>query len=183
MGFLTFSLSNFSHSQCFASQIVPFAYIHISIIPKFILPPFALLQISDGVPPGTALTAVQTSKPLFGFMQSCSRWLRVLLPELPNSMQYYTWRHMHVVRTCHPHLHIVRTCTLSTPACHPHLHVVHTCMLSAHAHVIRTSSAALLMVSMDLNYLSTLTGSGYWMEFVARMLSCFISGSYKWFVR
>ena len=46
-----------------------------------------------------------------------------------------------------------------------------TCMSSAHClymrtrhlhmHVVRTSSAALLMVSVDLNYLSTLTGTGY----------------------
>ena len=57
------------------------------------------------------------------------------------------------------------------------------CRSSTCTHVIHTSSAALLMVSVDLNYLSTLTGSGYWMEFVTRMLSRFISGSYKWFVR
>ena len=50
--------------------------------------------------------------------------------------------------------HVIRMHTSSA-------HVVCTCTLSAHAHVIRISSAALLMVSMDLNYLSTLTGSGY----------------------
>ena len=54
-------------------------------------------------------------------------------------------------------------------------------MSSAGTYVICTSSAELLMVSMDLNYLSTVTGTGYWMEFVATMLSCFISGSCKWF--
>ena len=54
-------------------------------------------------------------------------------------------------------------------------------MLSAGTYVIRTSSAELLMVSMDLNYLSTVTGTGCWMEFFATMLSCFISGSCKWF--
>ena len=70
-----------------------------------------------------------------------------LLPELPNFMQYYTWHHVYVVRGCHLHAHVV--CMSSAPAHHPH------------THVIRTSSAALLMVSMDLNYLSTLTGSGY----------------------
>ena len=32
---------------------------------------------------------------------------------------------------------------------------------SAGVHVIRMSSAALLMVSIDLNYLSTVTGTGY----------------------
>ena len=48
-------------------------------------------------------------------------------------------------------------------------------------YVICTSSAELHMVSMDLNYLSTMTETGYWMEFVATMLSCFISGSCKWF--
>ena len=132
------------------------------------------------------LRQLLTSKPSFSFMQSCSRWLRFLLPELPNFMQYYTRRHVHIVHTrtsSTPSAHVIRTCTSSASAHHLHLHVIHICMSSAHAHVIHTSSAALLMVSMDLNYLSTLTGSGYWMEFVARMLSCFISGSYKWFVR
>ena len=57
------------------------------------------------------------------------------------------------------------------------VHVIR--MSSAGMYVIRTSSAALLMVSIDLNYLSTVTGTGYLMEFVARMLSCFISGSCK----
>ena len=63
-------------------------------------------------------------------------------------------------------------------ACHPQ-----PCTSSAGVYVICMSSAALLMVSVDLNYLSTVTGTGYWMEFVTRMLSCFISGSYKWFAR
>ena len=54
-------------------------------------------------------------------------------------------------------------------------------MSSAGTYVIHTSSAEFLMVSMDLNYFSTVTGTGYWMEFVATMLSCFISGSCKWF--
>ena len=66
---------------------------------------------------------------------------------------------------------------LADDICHPH--IVRTS--SAGMYVIRTSSAALLMVSVDLNYLSTVTGTGYWMEFVTRILSCFISGSYKWF--
>ena len=61
------------------------------------------------------------------------------------------------------------------------VHVIR--MLSAGMYVIHMSSAALLMVSVDLNYLSTVTETGYWMEFVTRMLSCFISGSCKWFVR
>ena len=56
-------------------------------------------------------------------------------------------------------------------------------MSSTGRYVIHTLSAALLMVSIDLNYLSTVTGTCYWMEFVTRMLSCFISGSCKWFAR
>ena len=43
-------------------------------------------------------------------------------------------------------------------------HHPQACMLSAHrlqAHVIHMSSAELLMVSVDLNYLSTVTGTGY----------------------
>ena len=87
----------------------------------------------------------------------------------------FSWWMTYVIRTSSAcHLHII--CTSSTG-----VYIVH--MLSAGTYVIHTSSAELLMVSVDLNYLSTLTGSGYWMEFVARMLSCFISGSYKWFVR
>ena len=85
-------------------------------------------------------------------MQSCSRWLPFLLPELPNFMQYYTRHHVHIIRTCTSsacHLHMS-----FTPAPHLHLHVIRTYMLSTCAHVIRTSSAALLMVSTDLNYLS-----------------------------
>ena len=40
---------------------------------------------------------------------------------------------------------------------HPHI----VCTSSAGGYVIHTSSAALLMVGVDLNYLSTVTGTGY----------------------
>ena len=55
-----------------------------------------------------------------------------LLPELPNFMQYYTRRYVHVVCTlsvcgCHPHMHVIHTRMLSAPAHHPHTH-----MSSAH---------------------------------------------------
>ena len=40
-----------------------------------------------------------------------------------------------------------------------HLHIIR--MSFAGVYIIHTSSAALLMVSVDLNYLSTVTGSGY----------------------
>ena len=56
-------------------------------------------------------------------------------------------------------------------------------MSSTGEYVIHTSSAALLMVTIVLNYLCTVTGIGYWMEFGTKMLSCFIWGSYKWFAR
>ena len=62
-----------------------------------------------------------------------------LLPELPNFMQYYTSRHMHIIRmhtssACHPHAHVIHTCTSSTchlhtssaPACHSHVHMSST---------------------------------------------------------
>ena len=70
------------------------------------------------------------------------------LPELPNFMQYYTWCHPHVVRTCRPRTsstHIVRACCLRTSSAH-HLHVVcvssvHAHMLSAPGHIIRTLQA------------------------------------------
>ena len=58
-----------------------------------------------------------------------------LLPELPNFMQYYTRRHVHVVRTlstCTCCLHIV--CMRTSSACHLHLHIVHTC--TCHPHII-----------------------------------------------
>ena len=35
------------------------------------------------------------------------------------------------------------------------------CMSCTGGYIIRMSSAALLMVTVDLNYLSTLTGTGY----------------------
>ena len=41
--------------------------------------------------------------------------------------------------------------------CHPDV----ICTSSAGMYVVHTSSAALLMVSVDLNYLSTVTGTGY----------------------
>ena len=44
----------------------------------------------------------------------------------------------------------------TSSACHPQ-----ACMSSAGTYVIRTSSAELLMVSVDLNYLSTVTETGY----------------------
>ena len=67
----------------------------------------------------------------------------VLLPELPNFMQYYTLRDVHVFHTSsthRPHAHVV--CTLSAPACcphviwthHLHLHVIRTC--TCHPHII-----------------------------------------------
>ena len=64
--------------------------------------------------------------------------------------------HQHMLSACGHCLHadVVHMQTSST-------HVIRTCTSSTHAHVIPTSSAALLMVSVDLNYLSTLTGTGY----------------------
>ena len=117
---------------------------------------------------GSTPHKISTSKPYLALCRAVQDG--VLLPELQNFMQYYTRHDMHIVHvlsTCTCCLHVVHTCMLS--ACHLHLHVIcmssgHiicTCMSSTHAHVIHTSSAALLMVSMDLNYLSTLTGTGY----------------------
>ena len=142
----------------------------------------------------------EITRKLVGFMQSCCHmWMTCMLPDdvqttsrlgprqiLAWVAQFYVVLHpvsgaccLHVIRTHHPHTssaHVVRMCTSYT-------HIIRMCTSSTCTHVICTSSAVLLMVSVDLNYLSTLTGTGYWMEFVARMLSCFISGSYKWLVR
>ena len=55
---------------------------------------------------------------------------------------------------CHPECHPECRCMLFAGG-----YVIHTS--SAGIYVICTSSAELLMVSMDLNYLSTVTGTGY----------------------
>ena len=74
-------------------------------------------------------------------MQSCVQD-GVLLPELLNFMQYYTWHDVYVVRTSSAGGYVI-------------------CMSSAGGYIICMSSATLLMVTVDLNYLSTLTGTGY----------------------
>ena len=51
------------------------------------------------------------------------------------------------------------TCHLQVGMSSAGMYVIRT--LSAGTYVIHTSSAELLMVSMDLNYLSTVTGTGY----------------------
>ena len=79
----------------------------------------------------------------------------------------FSWQMTYVIRTLSAGGYIIHTSSAG-------MYVI--CTSSAGTYVIHMSSAELLMVSMDLNYLSTLTGSGYWMEFVTRMLSCFISG-------
>ena len=95
---------------------------------------------------------VPTSKPV-GFMQSClcfdifkmasscliyqtfgcysqinSQDPGKYLPELPYFMQYYTWQHVHVIRTSSACTHVI--CTLSTH--HPHAHTSSTC----HLHIV-----------------------------------------------
>ena len=77
---------------------------------------------------------------------------------------------------CHPEHHL-ECCQHNICMSSTGMYMIRT--LSAGTYVIPMSSAELLMVSVDLKNLSTLTGTGYLMEFVARMLSCFISGSYK----
>ena len=56
-------------------------------------------------------------------------------------------------RVCLLWVCLLRGCVCSGGVC--------VCRSSTCTHVIHTSSTALLMVSVDLNYLSTLTGSGY----------------------
>ena len=70
-------------------------------------------------------------------------------------------------------LHIILTLSGDTNLIHTSsagMYIIH--MWSAGTYVIRTSSAEFLMVRVDLNYLSTVTGTGYWMEFVTTILSC-----------
>ena len=56
---------------------------------------------------------------------------------------------------------------LADDICHPHIVCTSSAgvyviwMSSAGTYVIHTLSAALLMVRVDLNYLSTVTGTGY----------------------
>ena len=132
-----------------------------------------------------------TRKPVGFMQSCCPVWMTCgrhpdrdpgkYLPELPNFMQYYTWHHAHVihtssahaVHTCHLHMssaHVICTCRPHMSSAHVictcHLHMSSTCAhhlrtSSTCTHVIRTSSVALLMVSVDLNYLSTLTGTSY----------------------
>ena len=74
------------------------------------------------------------------------------LPELPNFMQYYTWCHLNVVRTSSRDTNVIRMSSAG-------MYVIH--MSSAGTYVICTSSAEFLMVSVDLNFLSTVTGTDY----------------------
>ena len=91
------------------------------------------------------LYVINNKEAVFGFTQSCVQ-AGVLLPELPNFMQYYTWRDVHVVCM---HTHVI--CRSG--------YII--CMSSTGGYIICMSSATLLMVTVDLNYLSTLTGTGY----------------------
>ena len=145
-----------------------------------------------------------STRKTFVFTQSCPRWLPLVwftrpsvvtsqinswdpgeyLRELPNFMQYYTWCHVHVVRACCPctssvcHLHVI--CTLS--ACHLCMRVCcpHQDTSPAH-HLYVICTATHGQHGPELSF--TVTGICYWMEFVAGMLNCFISGSCKWFAR
>ena len=146
------------------------------------------------------LMTVKTSKPV-GFMQSCCAVLfcrkkcsnnnnnnnfqeqdGFLLSDLPDLqlllVKLIAKTQANTCLSCW-----ILCSTTPSVTCMSSAHRLHMCTHHLHMHVVCMSSAALLMVSVDLNYLSTLTGTGYWMEFVARMLSCFISESCKWFVR
>ena len=87
-------------------------------------------------------------------------YAELLLPELPNFMQYCTWCHVHVIRASSAcRLRIV--CTSST--CR--LHVICACAYvvrtrTCHPHIVCRPSAPLLMVTMGLNYLLL------WQEFL-----------------
>ena len=83
-------------------------------------------------------------------------------------------------------MHIL--CTSQFYCCYLHMYMSCTYYLRIYilcAHYVQWSLTCFLITdnAVDHNYLSTVTGTGYWMEFVATMLSCFISGSCKWFGR
>ena len=81
------------------------------------------------------------------------------------------WRMTYVVCTSSAHHPQAGT----SSACNPHMHTS-----SAHClPVVRTTPHG--QHGPELSF--TVTGICYWMEFVARMLNCFISGLCKWFAR
>ena len=106
---------------------------------------------------------------IFGFMQSCSClscWISC--STAPGVMCTSSAHRLHIF------------CMSS--ACHLHMHVccVHQDMSSAHClQAICTTPHG--HRGPELSF--TVTGICYWMEFVAGMLNCFISGSCKWFAR
>ena len=126
------------------------------------------------------------------------------LPELPNFMQYYTWCHAHVVRARRPRTssahvvrarcprmssaHVVRTSS-ARPLVISTSSVCHLCMRICCPHQDTSSAHHLYIICTathghrgpELSF--TVTGICYWMEFVAGMLNCFISGLCKWFAR
>ena len=85
-----------------------------------------------------------------GFLLSDLPDLRLLLVKLIAKTQANTYLSCPILCSTTPSV----TCMSSAHHLYMHTHHLHT-------HVVRMSSAALLMVSVDLNYLSTLTGTGY----------------------
>ena len=85
-----------------------------------------------------------------GFLLSDLPDLRLLLVKLIAETQANTCLSCPILCSTTPSI----TCMSSA-----HRLYMRTCHL--HTHVVCTSSAALLMVSVDLNYLSTLRGTGY----------------------
>ena len=88
---------------------------------------------------------------------------------------YMLYAHIHII--CYvsfTFLIYLITCNLVSAYC------LHTHMSSAH-HLYVICTATHGYHGPELSF--TVTGICYWMEFVAGMLKCFISGSCKWFVR
>ena len=124
-----------------------------------------------------------TSKPV-GFMQSCSRWLPLAWVAEFHAVLHLASHtcclhivHMWMSSTCRCRLHMHIVCMHMLSTCHPHLHIIrtHTC----HPHIICSTPHG--QHGPKLSFYS----DRIWLlnRFVTRMLSCFISGSYKWFVR
>ena len=105
----------------------------------------------------------QTRKPFSALCRAVLAWVAA-----PGVMCTSSVRRLHVIRTSstfHLRMHI----------CCPHqdtssAHCLQAICTTPHGHR-----------GPELSF--TVTGICYWMEFVAGMLNCFISGSCKWFAR
>ena len=92
-------------------------------------------------------------------------WLIDDICHLERHLEHHPECHLQVGMSSAHHLQVSMSSRMSSAGryiiCMSSAGVYIICKLSAGTYVIHTSSTELLMVSVDLNYLSTLTGTGY----------------------